>query len=155
MSLDKDTPIFDDISLSDIIKKIYVNSDDKSKTIDGILEKVSNLLKGITDASMLLPLLKEILDVSVKNDEQLVKIAGIIQRLLQVDGKGGGLAGNFDLLPESEKLQLLEEHRDNIDTAEVDRQLKDLDDKVKSAKENIKSGDKKLLAKVEEDGKKE
>lgn len=154
MSLDKDTPIFDDVSLSDIIKKIYENSDDKSKTIDGILEKVSNLLKGVTDASMLLPLLKEILDVSVKNDEQLVKIAGIIQRLLQVDGKGGGPDGNFNLLPESEKLQLLEEHRDDIDVNEVDKQLKDLDDKVKSAKEIIKRGDKKLLAKVEEDGKK-
>jgi len=154
MSLDKDSPIFDQTSLADIIKKIYINSDDKSKTIDGILDKVSNLLKGVTDASMLLPLLKEILDVSVKNDEQLVKIAGIIQRLLQVEGRTGGAEGVLDLLPDHEKQQILAEHRNDVNTAEVDKQLKELDEKVKKAKEIIKIGDNKLLEKVAKDSEK-
>jgi hypothetical protein len=148
MSLDKDTPIFENISLSDIFKDIYNNSRGKQKQIDDMLDKMGNLIKGVTDASMILPLLKEIMDVSVKNDEQLVKLAGIIQRLLQVDNnpKSGGLG--VDLLPEHEKNQILENVKNNMDTRKIDAQLEQLDEKVKAAKEIIHKENTKLLNQV-------
>ena len=34
-------------------------------------------------------MLKEYLEINVKNDDQLVKIAGIVQRLIAADGKVG------------------------------------------------------------------
>jgi hypothetical protein len=49
--------------------------------------------------------IKEYLDVSVKNDDALIKLAAIVQRMMknESDGDGGGL-----LLSEEEKKQLME-----------------------------------------------
>jgi len=145
--LDKDSIIFDDVSLSDILKKIYNNSDSKQKQIDDMVGKLGNLVKGVTDASILLPLLKEIMDVSIKNDEQLVKMAGIIQRLLQVDNNPKG-NGGMDLLPDHEKMALLQNIKEGVDSKKVDEQLEQLAEKVKNAKEIIKKEDNKLLSQV-------
>jgi len=151
--LDKDSVIFKDKTLSDIFEDIYNNSRGKQKQIDDMLDKMGNLIKGVTDASMILPLLKEIMDVSVKNDEQLVKLAGIIQRLLQVDNnpRGGGLGA--DLLPEHEKAQILENVKNNMDTKLIDNQLEQLDQKVKAAKEIINKENTKLLEQVKDNNK--
>jgi len=145
--LDKDSVLFDDVSLSDILKKIYNNSDSKQKQIDDMVGKLGNLVKGVTDASILLPLLKEIMDVSIKNDEQLVKMAGIIQRLLQVDNNPKG-NGGMDLLPDHEKMALLQNIKEGVDSKKVDEQLEQLAEKVKNAKEIIKKEDNKLLSQV-------
>ena len=145
--LDKDSVLFDDVSLSDILKKIYNNSDSKQKQIDDMVGKLGNLVKGVTDASILLPLLKEIMDVSIKNDEQLVKMAGIIQRLLQVDNNPKG-NGGMDLLPDHEKMALLQNIKEGVDSKKVDEQLEQLAEKVKQAKEIIKKEDNKLLSQV-------
>jgi len=151
--LDKDSIIFDDVSLSDILKKIYNNSDSKQKQIDDMVDKLGNLVKGVTDASILLPLLKEIMDVSIKNDEQLVKMAGIIQRLLQVDNNPKG-NGGMDLLPDHEKTALLQNIKEGVDSKKIDEQLEQLAEKVKQAKEIIKKEDNKLLIQVASDVKK-
>jgi len=151
--LDKDSVLFDDVSLSDILKKIYNNSDSKQKQIDDMVDKLGNLVKGVTDASILLPLLKEIMDVSIKNDEQLVKMAGIIQRLLQVDNNPKG-NGGMDLLPDHEKMALLQNIKEGVDSKKVDEQLEQLAEKVKQAKEIIKKEDNKLLIQVASDVKK-
>ena len=145
--LDKDSVLFDDVSLSDILKKIYNNSDSKQKQIDDMVDKLGNLVKGVTDASILLPLLKEIMDVSIKNDEQLVKMAGIIQRLLQVDNNPKG-NGSMDLLPDHEKMALLQNIKEGVDSKKIDEQLEQLAEKVKQAKEIIKKEDNKLLSQV-------
>jgi len=151
--LDKDSVLFDDVSLSDILKKIYNNSDSKQKQIDDMVDKLGNLVKGVTDASILLPLLKEIMDVSIKNDEQLVKMAGIIQRLLQVDNNPKG-NGGMDLLPDHEKTALLQNIKEGVDSKKIDEQLEQLAEKVKQAKEIIKKEDNKLLIQVASDVKK-
>jgi hypothetical protein len=146
--LDKDSVIFGDKTLANVFEDIYNNSRGKQKQIDDMLDKMGNLIKGVTDASMILPLLKEIMDVSVKNDEQLVKLAGIIQRLLQVDNNPKGFGTGMDLLPEHEKNQILEKVKNNMDTKLIDAQLEQLDEKVKAAKEKIHQENTKLLNQV-------
>ena len=146
--LDKDSVIFGDKTLANVFEDIYNNSRGKQKQIDDMLDKMGNLIKGVTDASMILPLLKEIMDVSVKNDEQLVKLAGIIQRLLQVDNNPKGVGVGMDLLPEHEKNQILEKVKNNMDTKLIDAQLEQLDEKVKAAKEKIHQENTKLLNQV-------
>ena len=77
-----DKEIFDGKSFSDLLKEIHSNSKKKDKQINSLIAQLQPLVKNITDATILVPLIKDYLDVGVKNDEQLIKMAGIIQRAM-------------------------------------------------------------------------
>jgi len=151
--IDKDTKIFDDKSLSDICRDIYNNSSDKRAQIEGILESVKAVITTATHASELLPIIKEILDVSVKNDEQLVKLATIMQKFIEkTDNKN-----NMDpssILPLEEKRRLLEEAKEGessgLTQEDIDEKVKTLATMVEKAKEVIKKEEKKLIGAVGE-----
>lgn len=103
----KDITVFDGKTLSDIFKEIYLNSVDKKERIDILIEDLRPFIKTVSDAAMLVPIIKEYLDVGVKNDEQLVKIATIMQRLTSATMDAG--AGTESSLTEEEKKQLLDQ----------------------------------------------
>lgn len=104
--LTKDDKIFEDKSLADVMADIYTNSKQKHNQINSLIEKLQPLIKSTGDASIMVPLIKEYLDISVKNDEQLVKLAQIIQRLINAVGKGS----DEELgLTETERAELLGE----------------------------------------------
>lgn len=86
--LTKDDKIFNDKSLADVMADIYTNSKHKHTQINSLIEKLQPLITSTDDASIMVPLIKEYLEISVKNDEQLVKLAQIIQRLINAAGKG-------------------------------------------------------------------
>jgi len=99
--------VFDDKTLADLFKEIYFNSIDKREKIQNLIEDLRPFVKTIGDAAMLVPIIKEYMDVSVKNDEALLKMAQIVQRLtssaVQAD------SGNDTALSEEEKRKLIEE----------------------------------------------
>ena len=103
-SLDSD--IFGDKKLKDIFQEIYQNQKKKEKQISALIEELKPLIDDIGDATLVVPLIKEYLEIGVKNDEQLIKMATIIQRCLSNDNAGGG--DNY-LISEEEKAQLLGE----------------------------------------------
>ena len=72
-------------------------------SVPGTLEVTSNTLL-VGDATLIVPLIKEYLEISVKNDEQLIKMATIIQRALQNVGEDGEFG-----ISDEEKAELLEE----------------------------------------------
>lgn len=116
MALDKDTPIFDDISFSDIARDIYKKKKEKDNLIEKLINELSPLIKNVNDAAMLVPLLKEYAEVGVKNDEILVKLSAIIQKLLIADGKS--TSGDMEFaLSADEKRQLL------LDASELKNQV--------------------------------
>lgn len=139
-SLDKDTVIFKNKSLSDLLGVIYDNSTKKQRVIESLLESVKPLLANIADVSVMLPILKDVLDVSVKNDEQLIKVAAIIQRMIQPPSKSNFNNGNgeFSILSESEKTEIMLKVKDAGLKLDTDNQLKSLQDKVNKAKEIVK-----------------
>jgi len=79
---DKDDIIFGDKSLSDIFEDIYINSKDRKKDIDDTLKSFMKFIKQNKDVSFIGPVIKDLLHVSVQNDEQLVKMATVIQRIM-------------------------------------------------------------------------
>jgi hypothetical protein len=81
----KDTVIFDQVQLTDVLRDIYNNALSKRAVINGIIEKMTDLVKSPGDAVMLAPVIREFIDVGVKSDEQLVKIATIVQRIISAD----------------------------------------------------------------------
>lgn len=73
--------IFEGKSYSDLLKEIYDNSIQKRSQISGLISSLTPLVEGIGDATLLVPLIKEYLEIGVKNDDQLVKLAQLVQRI--------------------------------------------------------------------------
>jgi len=77
-----DNEIFDDKKFSDLLSDIYSKSSTKEKQIKILIDELRTLVKSIGDATVVVPMIKEYLDVGVKNDELLVKLAQVVQRSL-------------------------------------------------------------------------
>ena len=114
--------IFEGKTLSDVFKDIYDNSKRNKEQLEVLMKEVVGFIKDGDTAVQIIPMLKEYLEINVKNDEQLVKLATIVQRLAQAS-KQGDSEGEFGLT-EKEKEQLiqnitdtvneLQDHSDNI-----------------------------------------
>ena len=102
MSLDKE--IFKGKTLSDLFGEIYDNSKETKSQVKGLIAELKPLIENIGDATLLVPMIKEYMEIGVKNDEHLIKLATVIQRLEIAASKGE--TGEFDL---SELQDLLEE----------------------------------------------
>lgn len=87
MSLDK--KIFGNKTLSDLFKEIYDNSREKDKQIKALVGELKTLIEGIEDATLVVPMIKEYLEIAVKNDKHLIDMASIVQRL-ETAARGGG-----------------------------------------------------------------
>jgi hypothetical protein len=81
----KDTEVFEGKKLTEILKDIHDNALSKRTTILGVITQLTGLIKSAEDAVMLAPLIREFYDVSVKNDEQLVKVATVVQRMISAE----------------------------------------------------------------------
>jgi hypothetical protein len=101
-----DNVIFGDKKFSDILKEIYDNQKKKDKQISALIAELKPLVHEIGDATLIVPLIKEYLEISVKNDEQLIKMATIVQRI--VNNSSNSTDGGFGISDE-EKAQLLSE----------------------------------------------
>lgn len=73
--------LFEGKSYSDLMKEIYDNSVEKKSQIKELIGSLTPLIEGIGDATLLVPLIKEYLEIGVKNDEQLIKLAQLVQRI--------------------------------------------------------------------------
>jgi len=99
-----DENIFGKKKFSDILKEIYDNQKEKQKQITGLISELKPLISDIGDATLIVPLIKEYMEIGVRNDEQLIKMATIIQRVVNNSSPGDSV-----MLTEEEKEQLLEE----------------------------------------------
>ena len=111
--MDKDSILFDDKSFSDLLRDVYSNTKKKENQINGLIDQLKPLIRNMTDASLMVPLIKEYLEISVKNDDNLVRLTAIIQRLLVVNAKSD--KGDELGLSETERKQLLMEAQTLLD----------------------------------------
>ena len=106
MGLDKDTVFFKDKSFSDLLEDVYDNVKTKRSQIDILIQELQPFMRSIGDAAVIVPLIKEYMEVAVKNDEHIVKIVAVLQRLISAGMRG---TDDGDILTEAEKEQLLHE----------------------------------------------
>lgn len=78
MSFDQE--LFGNKKFSDLLKDIYDNQKKKERQLNLLIADLKPLITNISDAGMLVPSIKDLMEVSVKNDEHLVKLAAVIQR---------------------------------------------------------------------------
>ena len=108
--------IFDGKSLSDLFKDIYENTQTNKKQLEVLMQEVVGFIKDGDTAVQIIPMLKEYLEINVKNDDQLVKIAAIVQRIIAAEQRVSG--DDIFGLSEQEKEQLM----DALDDAAEDLQ---------------------------------
>ena len=118
--------IFEGKSFEDLTKDIYTNTSDRKKQIDLLISEIHGFITTIDDVVMVAPIIKEYMDVAVKNDEHLVKLAGVIQRIMS---KSTGGDDESFLLSESEKEDLINALQEDVDD------LQKLNDKAEVIKE--------------------
>jgi hypothetical protein len=99
-----DNVVFGKKKFSDILQEIYNTKKNRETQVMTLITELQPLVKDVGDATLLVPLIKDYLEIAVKNDDQLIKMATIIQRIFNNTSTEGSLS-----IPDEEKKQLLEE----------------------------------------------
>ena len=124
-----DITIFGNTKLSDILKEIYDNSKNKKVQVDLLVSDILSYIIDAKTAQDIIPQIKDLLEVGVKNDDQLVKLAVVVQRLKNAEAKGM----DDGILSEEEKSQLI----NNLEESVQDLQKKS--DELVIKKENFRT----------------
>ena len=111
--------IFDDTSFSDLLKEIHGNQKKKAKQLASLIAELRPLVQSLGDATVVVPLIKEYMEISVKNDDQLIKMAAIVQRL----STGTASSGDGGLLTADEMDQLMDVAEEIAKTVEKPKQI--------------------------------
>jgi len=101
-----DYEIFEGKTLSDVFKDIYDNSKTNKKQLEVLMKEVVGFIKDGDTAVQIIPMLKEYLEINVKNDEQLVKLATVVQRIMASEKRVSDSGDEFGLT-DAEKEQLM------------------------------------------------
>tara|TARA_Y100000401_G_C8291241_1_gene208848 strand:- start:126 stop:524 length:399 start_codon:yes stop_codon:yes gene_type:complete len=121
--------IFEGKSFQDLTKDIYKNTSDRKKQIDLLISEIHGFITTIDDVVLVAPIIKEYMDVAVKNDEHLVKLASVIQRIMS---KSSSNQEDSLLLSEQEKEDLIAALQEDVSD------LQKINDRAEIAKENTK-----------------
>ena len=103
-SVKSNDDIFEGKSFQDLTEDIYKNTTDRKKQIDLLVSEIHGFITTIDDVILVAPIIKEYMEVAVKNDEHLVKLAGVLQRIIS---KSQGDSDETMLLSDSEKEELM------------------------------------------------
>ena len=93
--------LFGKKNFSDLLKEIHTNQKKKGKQIGQLIAELRPLIQNLGDATVVVPLIKEYMEISVKNDDALLKMVAIVQRL----STGAATNGGGDMLTEEEMNQ--------------------------------------------------
>ena len=103
--------IFKGKTFQDLTKDIYENTTKRKVQIDLLISEIHGFIQTIDDVVMVAPIIKEYMDTAVKNDEHLVKLAGVLQRIIN---KSAGESDESMLLSDSEKEELMGTLQDTV-----------------------------------------
>jgi hypothetical protein len=128
--------IFPGKSLSGLFKDIYDNQQNKKARISELIAEMRKLIRHAGDMAVIGPILKDLVDVSVRNDDALIKLATIAQRIVTANTKSEGEVG---FLSDAEKEQLLKEIEVTVNDVkdEQDAKVDELTNEVEELKQKI------------------
>ncbi len=111
--------IFDGKTFQDLTKDIYENTTKRKVQIDLLISEIHGFITTIDDVVMVAPIIKEYMDTAVRNDEHLVKLAGVLQRIIS---KSQGESDESMLLSDDEKAELMGTLQDTVNDLEKESQ---------------------------------
>jgi len=104
MSQQFEKTVFGNKKFSDLLEEIYNNQKRREAQVTALISELKPMVSDIGDATLIVPLIKEYMEIGVKNDDALIKMATLVQRALNSSSEDGGLG-----ISDEEKAQLLEE----------------------------------------------
>ena len=104
MSQQFEKTIFGTKKFSDLLEEIYNNQKRREAQVTALISELKPMVSDIGDATLIVPLIKEYMEIGVKNDDALIKMATLVQRALNSSNEEGNLG-----ISDEEKAQLLEE----------------------------------------------
>ena len=116
--MSNDYEIFEGKTLSDVFKDIYDNSKTNKTQLEVLMKEVVGFIKDGDTAVQIIPMLKEYLEINVKNDEQLVKLATIVQRITAAEKRVSDSGDEFGLT-ENEKQQLMDAIENDVQELQI------------------------------------
>jgi len=131
--MDKKDEIFKGTSFADLMSDVYHNSKKKDRQMNQLIASLQPLIRNASDATVVMPLIKDILDVSIKNDDHLVKLTAIVQRYISTTQT---ISGADSLLSDTEKQQLLQIAQ-NTFSEELDTEIDKLNQEEEIIKQKI------------------
>jgi hypothetical protein len=142
--MDKNDELFKGTTFADLMSDVYHNSKKKDRQINQLIAQLQPLIKNASDATIIVPLIKEYLDVAVKNDDHLVKLTAIVQRYISTKQT---ISGADSLLSDEEKQQLLRVAEQTL-SAELTDELDSIEQESAALKQRIEKSmdDKKDLS---------
>ena len=142
--MDVKDELFKGKTFSDLMSDVYHNSKKIDRQINQLISQLQPLIRNASDATIIVPLIKEYLDVAVKNDDHLVKLTAIVQRYISTTQT---ITGESSLLSEDEKMQLLKvaddmfENELSDEIQKIDEEEKELKEKIKNVKKSLENSD--------------
>ena len=133
--MDKNDEIFKGTTFADLMSDVYHNSKKKDRQINQLIAQLQPLIKNASDDTIIVPLIKEYLDVAVKNDDHLVKLTAIVQRYISTKQTISGADG---LLSDEEKQQLLRVAEQTL-SAELSDELDNIEQESAALKQKIQA----------------
>ncbi|MBC8428020.1 MAG: hypothetical protein H8D94_00965 [Candidatus Pelagibacter sp.] len=115
--MSNENEIFEGKTFQDLTKDIYENTTKKKLQIDLLIQEIHGFITTIDDVVLVAPIIKEYMEVSVKNDEHLVKLASVLQRIFS---KATNADDDALVLSESEKEQLMLTLQETVDDLQND-----------------------------------
>ena len=128
--------LFPGKDLSGLFKDIYDNQQNKKSRISELIAEMKKVIRHAGDMAVIGPIIKDLVDTSVKNDESLIKMAAIAQRIIGAQHKVEGDAG---FLSDEEKEQLLKQLDETISEVTDEQELKvdELTNEVEELKQKV------------------
>ena len=133
--------LFPGKDLSGLFKDIYENTKSKKVRISELIAEMKKIIRHSGDMAVIGPIIKDLVDTSVRNDDSLIKMAAIAQRMIASDNKS---EGDLGFLSDKEKEQLLQQLEDTVSEVKDDTETKvdELTNEVEELKQKVdKNGD--------------
>ena len=131
-----DFELFPGKNLSGLFKDIYENQQNKKQRISELIAEMKTVIRHAGDMAVIGPIIKDLVDTSVKNDDSLIKMAAIAQRIIGASQKAEGDSG---FLSDDEKEQLLKQLDETISQVadEQDIKVDELTNEVEELKQRV------------------
>jgi hypothetical protein len=111
----KDTEVFAGKTLQNLLEDIYNNTKNKRMTILGVIKQLQEKMVNVESIMIFAPMIKDYLDIMVKNDDHLIKIATVVQRIISAEAYQNGGGDLSEILSDAEKAKLLSDAREELE----------------------------------------
>ena len=113
--------LFGKKTFADLLKEIHTNQKDKEVQLRSLIEALKPLVTSPGEATIMVPLIKEYMELAIKNDDALIKMAGIVQRAMNTK-----MAEGDDILSDEDKELLFSSLKELDIKAEKEIEVKEV-----------------------------